>query len=69
MFKQTREFIKDTNNVELFIEFPLLVIAGGLLVGGLNLLAENLIAGIALIVLSAAIVLIEKFVERTDSKN
>lgn len=68
MLRKTKEFIASTTNEELFIEFPLLVIAGGLLVAGLNILESNLIAGIAMVVLSAVMVLIEKFVEQASSK-
>ena len=57
--------IKD--NVELFLEAPLLIISFLLAITGVNMITESLIPGVALVLLSSLIVVAEKLIERWDS--
>ena len=52
----------------MFLEAPLLIVGVGLLIGGLNYLEKDVVTGISLIVLSIAVILVEKYVEKKDSK-
>ncbi len=60
------KYIKE--NIEIFVETPLIIIGAGLLVGGLNYLGTDPRTGIALITLSVVTILIEKYVEKKDSE-
>lgn len=57
--------IKD--NVELFLEAPLLIISFLLAITGVTMIPESLIPGVALVLLSSLIVVAEKLIERWDS--
>jgi len=57
--------IKD--NVELFLEAPLLIISFLLAITGVTMIPESLIPGVALVFLSSLIVVAEKLIERWDS--
>jgi len=63
-----RKLIKKIENPEMFLEAPLLIIAAGTFVSGLNLLEGNYRGGVALIAFSAVLVVIEKYVERVTTK-
>ncbi len=58
--------IKD--NVETFLEFPLLIVGFTCLSLGAMILPENFNIGMSLFLFSVAIILIEKLVERWDTK-
>ena len=59
---------KIQTNVELFLEAPILILAFVLAIKGLDLLDVNPNYGLTMIVLSATLVFVEKYIEKKDSK-
>lgn len=58
----------DIKNPEIFLEAPLLIIAFALMVTGIPLIESDFRIGFLLIFSSIVVVIIEKLVERWDSK-
>lgn len=58
----------DIKNPEIFLEAPLLIIAFVLMVTGIPLIESDFRIGFLLIFSSIVVVIIEKLVERWDSK-